>query len=179
MKINKTWLAEKNACSKGIEWFNNQSETDALKIIENFVEKKEHLDWANWLIARIMSYKQHVSYAVYAADQVLYMYENKYPSDKRPRAAIEAARVCIENPFDDNKKAVSAAAHAAASAAADAAVSADAAAAAAAYAAYAASAYAYADAASHAASAAHAAYAASAPITKILKYGLELLNQKK
>jgi len=32
---------------------------------------------------------------VYAAEQVIDIYEKKYPNDKRPRNAIEAAKKCI------------------------------------------------------------------------------------
>ena len=51
-----------------------------------------------------MEYTQYVSYAVFAAEQVLDIFEHKYPEDKRPRAAIEAAKKCIENPSEENRK---------------------------------------------------------------------------
>ena len=147
MKIDKEWLENHEACNKGIKWFNSQKETNPIKIIQQFIEKK-HLDWANWLIVRIMNYKQCVSYAIYAAEQVLNIYEIKY-FDKRPRKAIEAAKECLK---------IKNAANAAAAAAAAAAYAAAAAAYAAAYAADTADAYAYAA----AAAAANAAYAAAA-----------------
>jgi hypothetical protein len=103
MKIAEEWLREKNACKDGIRWFLNQKETDPAKIIKQFVKKEEHLDWANWLIVRIMSYKQYVSYAVYAAEQVLHIFEDKFPDD-RPRRAIKAAKKCVEDPSEENRK---------------------------------------------------------------------------
>ena len=63
----------------------------------------EKYDWANWLIVRIMGYKQYVSYAVYAAEQVINIYETKYYSNDKPRKAIEAAKLCIDNPIKENK----------------------------------------------------------------------------
>ena len=36
-----------------------------------------------------------IEFACCCAEHVLHIYEEKYPEDKRPRKAIEAARVCI------------------------------------------------------------------------------------
>jgi len=135
---------------------------------------------------RVMTYKQYVSYAIFAAEQVIDIYEKKYPKDTRLRAAIAAAKKCIKDPSDGNKKA--AAAYDADAAAYAAAYDADAAAYAAAYAAYAADAAAYAayaaayDAAYAAYAADAAAYAADAAADamrlKILEYGLKLLREE-
>ena len=176
MKLTEQWLKEKSACSEGVKWFLKQKETDAVKVLKKLIKEKQLL-WANWTIVRVMNYKQRVQYAVFAAEQVIGIYEKKYPDDKRPRQAIEAAKKCIENPSKENKKAAYAAyadatyaaAYAAYAAYADAAYAAyaavaDAAYAAAydaAYAAYAAYAAADADAAAYAAYAAYAAAAAA------------------
>lgn len=162
MKITKEWLEERKACSSGTDWFLAQEETDGIKVVKQLIQIKR-LDWANWLIVRIMDYKQYVSYAVYAAELVLPIYEKKYPEDKRPRNAIEAAKKCIDNPSKENKKAAADAAYAAYTTAADS------------YASYAADAAAY--------DAADAAYTtAAAPYTamrlKILEYGLKLLDNQ-
>jgi len=102
-------------------------------------------------------------YAIFAAEQVLGIYEKKYPEDGRPRKAIEAAKAWIKNPFEETKKAAyaadaaaRAAAHAAARAAADAVARA---------------------AARAAADAAYAAYAAYAAIYK--KLGIFMKNRIK
>ena len=107
-----------------------------------------------------MTYEQFVAYAIYAAEQVIDIYEGKYPDNKKPREAIEAAKECLKNPTEENKKKAANAASAAAYAAADAAYAAAYAAAADAAAAYAAYANVAADAAADAA-AAYAAYAAA------------------
>jgi len=162
--MNKKWLEKRNACKEGVVWFEQQKERNGIKVVEKLI-KENKLDWANWLIVRIMRYKQYVAYAVYAAEQVIDIYEKKYPNDKRPRQAIKAAKKCIKSPTPKNKAAAANAAYAAAAAAY------------AAYAAYAANA-AYAAAAAY--TAANAANAADAKIKmklKILEYGVKLFKR--
>lgn len=194
MNITLDWLKTEGACSEGVSWFKAQEETDGVKVIEKLI-KEEQLNWANWTICRLFSYKQKIQYAVFAAESVIDIYEKKYPDDKRPREAIEAAKKCIDNPTKKNNAAAYAA-HAVAHDA-DAAAYAAHAAYAAAYAADAAHAvYAVAYAADAAAYAvAHAAYAAHAAVNaadaaayaavnaantmkiKILDYGIRLLKE--
>jgi len=113
MKITKEWLAEKDACHDGLDWFVEQGkEFEPVELIDLLI-KENQLDWANWLLVRVMDYKQCVSYAVFAAEQVIENYEKQYPDDKRPREAIEAAKKCIENPSEENKKEAANAARAA------------------------------------------------------------------
>jgi hypothetical protein len=166
------WLNQQNACEAGKAWFQENNYSDPIEIIEYFLETENNLDWANWLIVRVMEYKEYVSYAVYAAEQGLDIYEEEYPEDMRPRMAIEAAKKCIENPSKQNKN--YAAAYAADAAAAYTA--------AAAYAAAAATATAAAAAADDATAAAIAAAYAAADARKhmqikILKYGLSLIKE--
>ena len=116
MKITKKWLDERNACDAGRDWYVEQDITEPVAGIKNLITH-DKLDWANWLIVRVMDYKQRVQYAVFAAEQVLDIYEQKYLSDDRPRKAIEAAKVCIKNPSDKNKSAALTAADVAANAA--------------------------------------------------------------
>ena len=158
-KITEKWLVKKGACEAGVEAFKNQKEKDSLKILKKLIRVKK-LDWANWLIVRVMTYKQYVSYAIYGAEKVIGIFEKKYPNDNRPRRAIRAAQKCIKNPSRKNKAAADAAAtdaaNAADAAATDAASAAD------------------------AADAAYVAYAATAKTKlKILKYGITLLEEGK
>jgi len=102
MNITTEWLKEKRACYEGVKWFEEQTEKDGVKVVEKLMEENQ-LDWANWLIVRIMTYRQYVSYAVFAAEQLLDAFEKRYPDDKRPRQAIKAAKKCVENPSDENK----------------------------------------------------------------------------
>ena len=160
-KITEKWLVKKGACLAGVEAFKNQKEKDSLKILKNLIRVKK-LAWANWLVARVMTYKQYVSYAVFAAEQVIGIFEKKYPDDNRPRAAINAAKKCIKNPTKKNKAAADAAATDAAYAAADAA--------------YAAADAAYTADAAYAAADAAADAATAKTKLKILKYGITLLE---
>ena len=104
MRITREWLKEIDACSEGVDWFHNQKETDGTKVIKKLI-KEDRIDWANWTICRMFSKKQKIQYAVYAAEQVIDIFEKKYPDDKRPRKAIEAAKKCIENDTEENRSA--------------------------------------------------------------------------
>ena len=194
--ITLRWLKEKHACDSGVAWYQKEKDHSIAALLDRLMAEV-HYDWANWLVSRLMTKKQCVAYAVYAAEQVIEIYESKYPDDKRPRQAIEAAKAYLHRPSKNAARAAyaayaaHAAAHAAAAyaayAAADAA--ADAAAYAAAHAAHAAAhaaaaAYAAADAAAYAAdAAAYAAYAAAYAAAdgmkkKILTYGIGIIFKK-
>jgi len=207
-KVTKEFLIEKKACINGYEWWcENCQGLSNVEQIKKLMYGPD-INWASWLIVRIFNTKQKQSYAIFAALQVIDIFEKKYPKDKRPRNAIKAAIEVLKKSTVKNKKAAYAAADAAAAAAyaadaaAYAAAAADAAADAAAYAAYAAAyaaaaaaaaaAYTAADAAAYdaayaAAYAAYAAYAAAdADVAaakrkmkiKILNYGIQMLEGK-
>ena len=102
MKITKKWLNETNACYEGKAWFENQNKDDMAEVCRQLL-KENKFEWANWTIAKVMNYKQRVSYAVYAAGLVLPIFEKKFPKDKRPREDIEVAKKCIDNPTEENQ----------------------------------------------------------------------------
>jgi hypothetical protein len=152
MEITEKFLRiDNHACDRGYQWWlENDKPTDVIATAKR-LNSDDHNDWANWLIVRFMTHEQKVQYAIFAAEQVIDIYEKKYPDDDRPRKAIEAAKNYLKDKSLENKNAAYAAAYDAA------------------YAAYAAAdAYAYAaaddaaDAAYVAAAAADAAYAAAA-----------------
>jgi len=98
MKITEELLNKWDACDEGITWFMGQNESDGLEIVKDLMGKDATKnDWANWLIVRLMAKPQYVAYAIYAAEQVIGIYESKYPDDKRPRNAIEAAKAVLAN----------------------------------------------------------------------------------
>jgi len=171
-KITKAWLVKKNACTPSLRFAesNNWIGLDIYKSLDLLIWANR-LNDANWLITRTMNKKQCVEYAIYAAEQVLNIFEKKYHNDSRPRIAIAAAKSYLETPCRKTKKEAYAAyaAYAAYDAAADAAY-------AAAYAAYAAY-----DAAADAAYAAYdaaadAAYAADDFKLKIILNGIKILK---
>ena len=102
LQITTEFLKSINACQDGIDQVAKYENKEPVAVIRRLVADN-HWDWANWLIVRIMDYKQCVSYAVFAALQVIDIYEKKYPNDKRPRLAIEAAQRCIDDPSKKNK----------------------------------------------------------------------------
>ena len=175
MKITKRWLEKHDACKEGIDWFLDQKETDSDKLIKLSIRTKDHLDWANWLIVRTMNPKQNVMYSFFAAEQVIDVFEERYPNDNRPRKAINAAKAYIKNPCKKTEAAVDSAyaaaytafgvdsAYAAVDSAYAAAYTADIADIA--YAAYEAAAYA-------------ASYAGIKLLTKTLKYGLKITKRR-
>ena len=190
--IDLQFLKDRNACDEGIKYFEEEIKEPILarELIEKLLatKKREKMGWVSWLLCKLFSRPHYIQYAVFAAEQVLPIFEKEYPDDKLPREAIEAAKQVALNDNEENRKiAAKAAANAAyvAYAAANAAYSA-------AYAAYAAAdaanvaAYA-ANAAGAAAYAAHAAgavaYAAVATakkemLLKIINYGIVLLENK-
>ena len=183
-------LKELRACGDGVDWFKAQNETAIDKVCLALCADN-HEDWANWLIVRFMTRKQKLKYAIYAAEQVLEIFE-KHPNDARPRQAIAAAKKVLKSNTKKNRDAAAAAAHAATHAATHAAAhaavyaAAHAAAYDAAYAVYAAAydaAYAaYAAAYDAAYTAAHAAAHAAARkemYLKIIKYGLRIMREKR
>jgi hypothetical protein len=57
------------------------------------------LEWQKW------NKKDSVSLAVFSAELVLDNFEKKYPNDKRPRQAIEAAKKVLKNDTEENRSA--------------------------------------------------------------------------
>lgn len=179
MNITLEFLKEHDACSAGMKYVTEKGYIglDRIEFINRLISD-DKLEWANWLIVLTMTYKQYVSYAVFAAEQVINIFEKKYPEDKRPRNAIEAAKRCIGDNSEENRYTAAytaSAAHAAARAADDTTDDDAHAAASAAYAAAYTAAYTDDDAAAYTAS--YAAYAADMRI-KILNYGLSLIESE-
>ena len=112
MQVTEKWLKEEYVCAEGLDWFLNQSETDLYKLINKLIEEK-HENWANWLITTAMSRQQKLEYAITCAELVLPVFEEEYPNDGRPRAAIEAAKAVLAEDSEENRKAGYAAADAA------------------------------------------------------------------
>jgi hypothetical protein len=170
MEITEKFLRiDNNACDSGYKWWLDNNKPTGVIETARKLNAEAHNDWANWIIVRFMTHEQKIQYAIFAAEQVIDIYEKKYTNDARPRKAIESAKNYFKDKSVKNKKAAYAAADAAAAAAAAAYAAADAAAAAAA----AAAAYAAADAADAAADA--AAAAKKELQNKILEYGIKLL----
>ena len=101
MEITREFLKGYDVCEDGYQWWlKNCEDLTALDQIEKV--KSHRLDWANWLVTRLLDKTQKAKYAVFAADRVIDIFEKKYPDDKRPCKAIEAAKKYIENPSGKN-----------------------------------------------------------------------------
>jgi len=193
MIITKRWLIRQQACWEGIDWFLTQKNREPRALLRALIKENQPLEWGNWFLSRKLKRIDKVRYAVYAAKQVLGLFEEEYPNDDRPRKVIKAVEKYIKNPTKKNKEAADAAHAACAARAACAACAAylamnstaaraacAACAACAAHAAYLAmmnsTAAIYAACAAYAAYAAHAADRTKLQI-KICRYGLRLLEK--
>jgi hypothetical protein len=97
--ITKEWLKEQSACKEGYEWSVPRLKTpmNDKDFLQALIDDNK-LDWANWVIIRLFNDTQNRRYAIYAAEQVIHIYEKEYPNDNRPRKAIEAAKAYLEDP---------------------------------------------------------------------------------
>lgn len=91
MKITLNWLKKNEVCGDVVEWFKNQTETDGIAVVKSLVLHGK-LGWANWIIVHLLDRKQRIQYAIFAAEQVIGIFEKKFPHDKRPRFEIDTAR---------------------------------------------------------------------------------------
>jgi len=150
MIINRKWLERHDACNNGKEWFLAQGITDPVDGLINLV-RNDKIDWANWLIVRVMTWPQCLSYSIFSAEQVLHIYEAENPKDLLLRKDIEAAKAVLANDTVATRRAANASADYAAAA----------------------------DANTSAAVADNAAVAAKKQMQlKILSYGLSLLEEE-
>jgi hypothetical protein len=108
-RVTEKFLREQDACPEGREYWIEQNKPDLREFCLQALAD-DHFDYANWLIVRCMDHKAKIRYAVFAAELVLPVFEEEYPSDDRPRKAIEAAKAVIARNTRDNRKAARAAA---------------------------------------------------------------------
>ena len=105
-------------CKESLAWakdeFNDREQIPLDELVEILL-KQRHFDWANWLATRLMDKQRCVRYAVFAARQVLPLFESQYPDDKRPAKGIHAAEEWLKS--GNSAAAAAAAAYAAANAA--------------------------------------------------------------
>ena len=79
-----------NACVEGMRWIKGKS-------LEEFWKTCERADWMLWLCGRMAdkpgwpTRQEIVLFAADCAEEVLHIFEEKYPKDDRPRKAIAAA----------------------------------------------------------------------------------------
>ena len=111
MKLTIKELKLMKACKDGIEWYEKYQQDTLQKTLEQ--TDNNSIKYFSWYIAKKLNIINKVHYAIYAAEQVIDIYEKKYPADSRPRKAIEAAKTWTKNPAADAADAAAAAAAAA------------------------------------------------------------------
>ncbi|MDE2020635.1 MAG: hypothetical protein KGJ13_09895, partial [Patescibacteria group bacterium] len=123
LKITDALLSPENwnACKDGRDWFNARFPEGAT--LKKLLPAFDRADWMLWTSgkAEALSKRQFVWLAALCAERVIGEFEKKYPDDKRPRQAIEAAKNYVLKPSEGAAADAAWAAHAAWAAAADAA----------------------------------------------------------
>jgi hypothetical protein len=102
MLITDEWIKSNRPCQEALDWW-DEIERDSTKILEKLITET-HYEWANWLIVRVMTRLQYLKYAIFAAEQVLPIWE-KYSQDRSPHRSIEAAKQVCENDTVENRAA--------------------------------------------------------------------------
>jgi len=99
MIITKAFLEKHGACADAYDWYLEQKTTDGDKLFKAAMKAKMYNEiW--WTLRRKLNKKQSVKIAIYAAEQVIDIFEKKYPNDIRPRKAIQAVKKYLKNPTD-------------------------------------------------------------------------------
>jgi hypothetical protein len=89
--ITEAWIEEHHPCEDGVKWYNSRTDKTPLGLLDGLIAEKRY-EWGFRFMARILDRKDRIRYAVFAAEQVLGIFEKKFPDDKRPRLAIESAK---------------------------------------------------------------------------------------
>jgi len=100
-EITKEWLKSLNPCTDGFKWWIKHGERDPIKCLEEGFEGN-NWDYRRWLMVRLLSDENKVKLAIYSAELVLPIFEERYPNDDRPRKAIDATYSAAA--YYDNKK---------------------------------------------------------------------------
>lgn len=90
-------------------WFLAQDATDPVEVMKNLLRDNK-LDWANWLIVRVLTRRQCLSYVIYATEQVIDIFAGRSPEDAQPRLALNAVRAVMASDTKLNRRAASCAA---------------------------------------------------------------------
>jgi len=112
METSARLLKKMGVCSEGVDWFRENYGTktvNAVDAVRLSLRQGKHSD-CNWFLSTALNRENKIRYACYAAKQVLEIFEEQYPNEKRPRQAINAALKCIKNDTDKNREAASEAA---------------------------------------------------------------------
>ena len=116
--ITLEFLKTLRACTGGAEWFAERYTEAPLDEVLDALLANDHADWVRWLLPRCLSAKGAAELAIWCAEDVLPIWEARFPEDALSRKAIEAAKEAMEHPTAGNRAAAARAAYAAGAAAA-------------------------------------------------------------
>ncbi len=93
MLLNFDIVKNLNPCADELAWYVSNPGRTVEKTIETLLgsSESEKYNWTNWLLTHVFTKEQNIKYAIFAAKEVLYLFEAKHPGDLRPKNAIEAA----------------------------------------------------------------------------------------
>jgi len=90
-----------NVFEARIKWIEKQKGKSIDEFFRQALKEGRHKD-VNWAITKLLRKENKIRYAVFAAKQVVGIFEKKCP-DKRPRLAIQAAEEYLKNPTQENR----------------------------------------------------------------------------
>jgi len=111
VKITKAKIKKISLCPDWYRWYLAYGSSDLLQTLLD--ANKVSSFWAPWVYTRLMTLKQRRQFAIYAAKEVLHLFEEAHPDDRRHRLAIKATRRALKSNTKANRKAALDAAHAA------------------------------------------------------------------
>lgn len=115
--IDNEWLKTHDSCAGGVRCLEKNTGIGAKAgiILRDTLDKSECI-YFRWLATRLMDKSKCVEWAIFCAEQVLYIFEEKYPNDFRPRESIQATKKYLSDPSEENRIKLRIAAYAAADA---------------------------------------------------------------
>lgn len=102
MKITKQKIESLGPCIDGYNWYLFNGTEDLLETLLKVNEERP--SWVTWALLKLMSKIQYLTLSIFSSEQILHLFENKYPNDKRPRLAIEAAKAVLFNNTEENRR---------------------------------------------------------------------------
>ena len=103
MIINTTFIQQFNPCKDRINNYINYYDNKDFTLTEFLKLDNITYDDKIWVWKRFATINEAALFGLKCAESVLYLFENKYPSDKRPRLALESVKIYIDNPTQENK----------------------------------------------------------------------------
>jgi len=87
--------------------YTNAEEIALVGVKGKYLKQDDKQCWESMKIVKVWNWEKEdsVSLAIFAAELCIDNFEKEYPTDKRPRQAIEAAKKWLKNPTEENRSA--------------------------------------------------------------------------